>query len=67
MLVLNSKSTIAIVLLIQFYQSFCLIFEYSYSAKYVKEYIEGAKPVLSVGEYWDSCKYHGHRLDYDQG
>ncbi|PRQ55708.1 putative glycosidase [Rosa chinensis] len=34
--------------------------------KYVKEYIEGAKPIFSVGEYWDSCNYNGHGLDYNQ-
>ncbi|PRQ24289.1 putative glycosidase [Rosa chinensis] len=39
----------------------------SYAAKYVKEYIEGAKPIFSVGEYWDSCNYNGHGLDYNQG
>ncbi|CAL5384584.1 unnamed protein product [Camellia sinensis] len=37
-----------------------------YSAKYVKEYIEGAKPVFSVGEYWDSCNYNGQILDCNQ-
>lgn len=41
--------------------------QFSYSAKYVKEYIEGAKPIFSVGEYWDSCNYNGHALDYNQG
>ncbi|PRQ20331.1 putative glycosidase [Rosa chinensis] len=47
---------------------FC-VFEYSisYAAKYVKEYIEGAKPIFSVGKYWDSCNYNGHGLDYNQG
>jgi len=39
----------------------------SYSPKYVKEYIEGAKPLLSVGEYWDTCNYNGSTLDYNQG
>jgi hypothetical protein len=33
----------------------------------VKEYIEGAKPIFSVGEYWDSCNYNGHFLEYNQG
>ncbi|KAL8150070.1 putative alpha-amylase 2 [Apium graveolens] len=47
-------------------QDFRFDFARGYSAQYVKEYIEGAKPVLSVGEYWDSCNYHGHRLDYNQ-
>ncbi|KAJ0087302.1 hypothetical protein Patl1_09456 [Pistacia atlantica] len=37
-----------------------------YSAKYVKEYIEGAKPMFCVGEYWDSCNYNGQGLDYNQ-
>lgn len=44
-----------------------LINFHSYSEKYVKEYIEGAKPLLSVGEYWDSCNYNGQGLDYNQG
>ncbi|KAF9621318.1 hypothetical protein IFM89_019404 [Coptis chinensis] len=26
----------------------------SYAPKYVKEYIEGVKPIFYVGEYWDS-------------
>ncbi|KAJ6956777.1 alpha-amylase 2 [Populus alba x Populus x berolinensis] len=39
----------------------------TYSPKYVKEYIEGAKPIFSVGEYWDSCNYNGHFLEYNQG
>ena len=43
------------------------MFCFSYSAKYVKEYIEGAKPIFSVGEYWDSCNYNGYGLDYNQG
>lgn len=38
-----------------------------FSPKYVKEYIEGAKPVFSVGEYWDTCNYMGSSLDYNQG
>lgn len=33
----------------------------------MKEYIGGAKPLFSVGEYWDSCNYNGHGLDYNQG
>lgn len=40
---------------------------YSYSSKYVKEYIEGAKPIFSIGEYWDTCNYRGTYLDYNQG
>lgn len=38
-----------------------------YSAKYVKEYIEGSKPAFCVGEYWDSCSYNGTYLNYNQG
>ncbi|KAL8257896.1 hypothetical protein R6Q59_029937 [Mikania micrantha] len=38
----------------------------SYSAKYVKEYVEGAKPIFCVGEYWDSCNYKGTYLEYNQ-
>lgn len=44
-----------------------LQFLVSYAAKYVKEYIEGAKPVFSIGEFWDSCNYHNSRLAYNQG
>lgn len=39
----------------------------SYSPKYVKDYIEGAQPLLSVGEYLDVCNYNGSTLDYNQG
>ena len=38
-----------------------------YAPKFVKEYIEGARPVFSVGEYWDSCNYHNGQLAYNQG
>uniref|UniRef100_A0A2N9FLH0 Alpha-amylase n=1 Tax=Fagus sylvatica TaxID=28930 RepID=A0A2N9FLH0_FAGSY len=48
------------------FQDFRFDFAKGYSAKYVKEYIEGAKPLFSVGEYWDSCNYNGHGLDYNQ-
>lgn len=51
--------------------SLCLYtFNYAthrFSPKYVKEYIEGAKPLFCVGEYWDSCNYKGSTLDYNQG
>ncbi|KAG5250267.1 alpha-amylase [Salix suchowensis] len=48
------------------FQDFRFDFARGYSPKYVKEYIEGAKPVFSVGEYWDSCNYNGHFLEYNQ-
>lgn len=32
----------------------------------MKEYIEGAKPLFSVGEFWSSCNYNGQQLDYNQ-
>ncbi|GMP44569.1 hypothetical protein CsSME_00013446 [Camellia sinensis var. sinensis] len=48
------------------FQDFRFDFARGYSAKYVKEYIEGAKPVFSVGEYWDSCNYNGQILDCNQ-
>ncbi|KAG6644687.1 hypothetical protein CIPAW_08G070100 [Carya illinoinensis] len=48
------------------FQDFRFDFARGYSAKYVKEYIEGAKPIFSVGEYWDSCNYNDHGLDYNQ-
>lgn len=40
-----------------------------YSPKYVKEYIEGSKPMFSVGEYWDNCEYSPTdcSLNYNQG
>lgn len=47
--------------------TFLQVLQFRYSAKYVKEYIEGAKPIFSVGEYWDSCNYHGTGLDHNQG
>ncbi|KAH9693627.1 putative alpha-amylase 2 [Citrus sinensis] len=48
------------------FQDFRFDFARGYSAKYVKEYIEGARPIFSVGEYWDSCNYNSHGLDYNQ-
>ncbi|XP_039003264.1 probable alpha-amylase 2 [Hibiscus syriacus] len=42
------------------FQDFHFDFARGYSAKYVKEYIEEAKPIFSVGEYWDSCNYNGY-------
>ncbi|XP_021756525.1 probable alpha-amylase 2 isoform X3 [Chenopodium quinoa] len=48
------------------FQDFRFDFARGYAASYVKEYIEGAKPVFCVGEYWDSCNYHTGRLAYNQ-
>lgn len=48
------------------FEDFRFDFARGYSANFVKEYMEGGKPVFSVGEYWDSCNYSGHRLDYNQ-
>ncbi|XP_072987661.1 probable alpha-amylase 2 [Typha latifolia] len=50
------------------FQDFRFDFAKGYSAKFVKEYVEESKPIFSVGEYWDSCKYSPpeHRLDYNQ-
>ncbi|CAI9116997.1 OLC1v1018307C4 [Oldenlandia corymbosa var. corymbosa] len=48
------------------FQDFRFDFARGYAPKYVKEYIEGARPIFSVGEYWDSCKYNGSYLDYNQ-
>jgi alpha-amylase len=48
------------------FQDIRLDFARGYSAKYVKEYIEGAKPIFCVGEYWDSCNYNGQGLNYNQ-
>ncbi|KAI5392691.1 probable alpha-amylase 2 [Lathyrus oleraceus] len=48
------------------FQDFRFDFAKGFSPKYVKEYIEGAKPVFSVGEYWDTCNYVGSSLDYNQ-
>ncbi|XP_050943744.1 probable alpha-amylase 2 isoform X2 [Cucumis melo] len=48
------------------FQDFRFDFARGFSAKFVKEYIEAAKPMFSIGEYWDSCNYNGHDLDYNQ-
>ncbi|KAL9264190.1 putative alpha-amylase 2 [Drosera capensis] len=48
------------------FQDFRFDFVRGYSPKYVKEYIEAAKPLFSVGEYWDSCSYDGSYLAYNQ-
>ncbi|KAM7252891.1 hypothetical protein ACFE04_025509 [Oxalis oulophora] len=48
------------------FQDFRFDFAKGYAAKYVKGYIEGAKPMFSVGEYWDSCNYTDTVLDYNQ-
>ncbi|XP_060199892.1 probable alpha-amylase 2 isoform X2 [Lycium barbarum] len=48
------------------FQDFRFDFAKGYASKYVKEYIEGAKPIFSVGEYWDTCNYKGRYLDYNQ-
>nr|GMD03786.1 probable alpha-amylase 2 [Ipomoea batatas] len=48
------------------FQDFRFDFAKGYSTKYVKEYIEGAKPIFSIGEYWDTCNYRGTYLDYNQ-
>lgn len=49
------------------YLCYLIMLKFSYSAKYVKEYIEGARPIFSVGEYWDPCNYNNNGLDYNQG
>ncbi|KAG6435299.1 hypothetical protein SASPL_100169 [Salvia splendens] len=49
------------------FQDFRFDFARGYSPQYVKEYIEGAKPIFSVGEHWDSCNYKGTYLEYNQG
>ncbi|KAJ7545512.1 hypothetical protein O6H91_09G123200 [Diphasiastrum complanatum] len=43
-------------------------FAKGYKADFVKEYIAGSKPELSIGEYWDTCNYGGHdnALAYNQ-
>ncbi|TMW96272.1 hypothetical protein EJD97_007641 [Solanum chilense] len=48
------------------FQDFRFDFAKGYASKYVKEYIEGAKPTFAVGEYWDTCNYKGSNLDYNQ-
>ncbi|XP_050222177.1 probable alpha-amylase 2 [Mercurialis annua] len=48
------------------FQDFRFDFAKGYSAKYVKGYIEAARPIFSVGEYWDSCNYKGSHLEYNQ-
>ncbi|KAL1542853.1 putative alpha-amylase 2 [Salvia divinorum] len=49
------------------FQDFRFDFARGYSPQYVKEYIEGAKPIFSIGEHWDSCNYKGTHLEYNQG
>ncbi|KAG6542753.1 hypothetical protein Mapa_015828 [Marchantia paleacea] len=48
------------------YNSFRFDFAKGYSASFVKEYIDASNPIFSVGEFWDTCNYHGSSLDYDQ-
>lgn len=50
------------------FQDFRFDFAKGFAAKFVKEYIEAAKPMFSVGEYWDSCNYSppSYHLDYNQ-
>ncbi|XP_047325748.1 probable alpha-amylase 2 [Impatiens glandulifera] len=48
------------------FQDFRFDFARGYSAGYVKEYIESARPIFSVGEYWDSCNYNHQQLHYNQ-
>ncbi|KAL6506648.1 putative alpha-amylase 2 [Orobanche hederae] len=48
------------------FQDFRFDFARGYSPKYVKEYIDGSKPVFAVGEFWDSCNYKGGYLEYNQ-
>ncbi|KAL5706352.1 alpha-amylase [Ranunculus cassubicifolius] len=48
------------------FQDFRFDFARGYAPKYVKEYIEGSKPIFCVGESWDSCNYDGTRLEYNQ-
>lgn len=40
-----------------------------YAPRFVREFIDAAQPYLSIGEYWDSCRYSGSdwSLDYNQG
>ena len=47
----------------------CMVLVCRYAPRFVKEFIEAAKPYISVGEYWDSCRYVGpdYALDYNQG
>lgn len=63
----NSFQIFYIVLSAAYCLSYPMMVQFSYSAEYVREYIEGAKPIFSVGEYWDSCNYNGDYLDYNQG
>lgn len=38
-----------------------------YGPWFVRDYIDASHPYISIGEYWDSCKYSGFSLDYNQG
>ncbi|KAI3855943.1 hypothetical protein MKW92_021829 [Papaver armeniacum] len=48
------------------FQDFRFDFARGYAPKFAKEYIQEAKPIFSVGEYWDSCSYNGCGLEYNQ-
>ncbi|XP_054809210.1 probable alpha-amylase 2 [Prosopis cineraria] len=48
------------------FQDFRFDFARGYAPKFLKEYIAKTKPAFTVGEYWDSCNYHGCVLDYNQ-
>lgn len=48
------------------FDDFRFDFAKGYDPKFVKEYVEEAKPLFAVGEYWDSCSYNGAQLDYNQ-
>jgi alpha-amylase len=43
-------------------------FSKGYASRFVREFIDAAQPFISVGEYWDSCRYVGpnYALDYNQ-
>ncbi|KAG0612666.1 hypothetical protein M758_6G044000 [Ceratodon purpureus] len=43
-------------------------FSKGYASKFVREFIDAAQPFISIGEYWDSCRYVGpdYSLDYNQ-
>ncbi|KAI3875817.1 hypothetical protein MKX03_023740 [Papaver bracteatum] len=48
------------------FQDFRFDFARGYAPNFAKEYIQEAKPLFSVGEYWDSCSYNGCGLEYNQ-
>jgi alpha-amylase len=48
------------------FSDFRFDFAKGYGPWFVRDYIDASQPYISIGEYWDSCKYSGFSLDYNQ-